>query len=602
METLTARRGWDQIRWVLDRASAAVANEGIGACLRRISRRLTRVLRGQSSLLPLSPRDLDAQYRLWRLRHAPQDTVEAMSQQVAELAYRPVISLVMRVSGAHPLWIARAIESILLQIYPSWELSVYADSTMSRSIQGVIEELSPRDPRITLKVRPGEDVAARGIGSLLSSQAGDFVGVVGQHDELSVEALFAVVAHINEHPDLDLLYSDHDIISPDGEYRAPFFKPDWSPDLLLSMNYLFNLCIFRRTTLSGIDDCAGRTARDGLYDLLLRLTEIPRGIGHIAQVLYHARRDGRSGGESHASMEIGAVEQAMRRRGERGRVETVTPGKYRIIRELRTMPLVSILVPTRDHSQLLEQCLESIEKGTSYDRYEILVLDNGSSDPHALRYLDTVSERWSVHRSPGPFNFSAINNVGAKQASGEYLLFLNNDVKAMVPGWLTAMVAEAQRPGVGAVGAKLLYPSGSIQHAGIVLGVNGIAGHAFRHTPLGRESYYGLADVVRNCSAVTAACLLMRKDLFMRVQGFDERLRVEFNDIDLCLRIRQLGYRIVYTPEAVLCHYENATRKGSRSPEDEAVFAAKWGDIIRRGDPYYSPHLTRSREDWSLNI
>ena len=561
------------------------------------------MLRGQTDLLPFSPKDLDAQYRRWRLRHVPsQQAIEAQRQDAAHLAYRPVISLVMHInSDAQPIWVVKAIESVLNQSYPYWDLSLYSDSTMSRSMQDVIHELSARDPRILLKEFPREGMATSGRCCLFALQAGDYVGVVGQADELPCEALFVMAERINEEPDLDLLYSDHDAIAPDGEYVAPFFKPDWSPELLLSMNYLSPLCLLRRTALSALADCEEREASDGLHDLLLRLTETTGNIAHIPRVLYHARRDGGLVDEQDKATDISAIEKAVRRRGECGRVMNIQPGRFRVSREPRTMPIVSILIPTRDHGQLLEQCLESIEKRTKYERYEIVVLDNGSTEPKTLRYLASIARKWPVHRCPGPFNFSSINNRGAAQATGEYLLFLNNDVEVLAPDWLTAMVAEAQRPGIGAVGAKLLYPNGRIQHAGVVLGVNGIAGHAFRHTPSGADTYQGLADVVRNCSAVTAACMLVPKALFLQIEGFDERLREEFNDIDLCLRIRQRGYRIVYTPEAVLYHYENATRKANRSPEDEAIFRARWGDMIRR-DPYYNPHLTRSREDWSLNM
>lgn len=600
--TLVYGKGWDQIRWVLRRAATAVSNEGVGSCLRRLGRRVARVLRGQTELLPFSSKDLDTQYRQWRLRHAPPpETIEAMRRDAAHLAYRPVISLVMQISDAQPIWVAKAIESVLNQAYPYWDLSLYGDSTKSRSIQPVIHELSAQDPRILLKELPREGTGMNGLCCLFASQAGDFVGVVGQHDELPAEALFGMAARMNEQPGLDLLYSDHDMIAPEGEYVAPFFKPDWSPDLLVSMNYVQPLCLFRRTAVAALAQGEERDAVDGLHDLLLRFTETTGNIGHIPRVLYHVRRDDNViGGPSIA--DTSAIERAMRRRGEHGRVLKTESGRFHVKRELRTEPIVSILIPTRDHGALLEHCLQSIEQRTNYGRYEIIVLDNGSTESKTLRYLATIAGKWPVLRCPGPFNFSSINNKGAAHATGEYLLFLNNDVEVLAPDWLTAMVAEAQRPWVGAVGAKLLYPDGSIQHAGVVLGVNGIAGHAFRHTPTGADTYHGLADVVRNCSALTAACMLVPKSLFQKVQGFDERLRVEFNDIDLCLRIRQRGYRIVYTPEAVLYHYENATRKGGRSPEDEAEFAARWGDVIRRGDPYYNPHLTRSREDWSLNI
>jgi GT2 family glycosyltransferase len=364
--------------------------------------------------------------------------------------------------------------------------------------------------------------------------------------------------------------------------------------------------VFRRSLLGEIGGF--RPGFDGSqdYDLLLRFTERTGRIGHIPKVLYHCGKSSDSAAASQAAEpfahEAGrhAVEDALRRRGREARVENVLPGRYTVRYKLSTTPLVSIIIPTRDRWSLLRQCLRSIEEKTSYSRYEVIVLDNDSVDPETLKGLSAVAEKWRVYTYPGAFNFSALNNFGAAQARGEYFVFLNNDSQVIEPDWLTAMLEQAQRPEVGAVGARLHYPDGRIQHAGLVLGVGGVAEHAFKGLPGNALTYFAFADVVRNVSAVTAACMMVPRRAFEEVSGFDERLHVALNDVDLCLRLRQRGYLIIYTPLALLYHHESGTRGRLHPPKDEELVWAVWGNLILKGDPYYNPNLTLSRPDWSL--
>jgi len=269
---------------------------------------------------------------------------------------------------------------------------------------------------------------------------------------------------------------------------------------------------------------------------------------------------------------------------------------------LRGEPRVSIVIATRDKVHLLSQCIGSIETKTRYGCYEIIVVDNGSRDPESLAYLRSIAAKHRVYAYPGKFNFSAINNFGAGHALGEQLLFLNNDVEVITPDWLEAMLEHAQRADVGAVGAKLLYPDGRIQHAGVVVGLNGAAGNVFRFAPAEDERGPRLCDVVRNCSAVTAACLMIPRRVFEDARGFDERLPVAFQDVDLCLRIRREGRLVVYTPFALLYHYEGASRGRRHPTADERLFQRLWADVLQRGDPYYNPNLTHVRDDWSLRL
>jgi O-antigen biosynthesis protein len=405
-----------------------------------------------------------------------------------------------------------------------------------------------------------------------------------------------------------LLYSDEDKLTAAGARVEPFFKPDWSPDLLLSMNYITHFAVFRRSHLQAIGGF--RSGYEGAqdYDLLLRITERTNRIAHIPKILYHWRMGhGSSAGSASAkpfASESGrrAVGDALNRRGHEASVEVLAPGRYRARYKIHKSPLVSIIIPTRDQVRLLQQCVASIEEKTRYDPYEIVIIDNNSIDPETIHYLDALSDKHRVLRYPQPFNFSAINNFGADQAKGEQLLFLNDDTQVIDAEWLTALVEQAQRPEVGAVGAKLLYPDNCIQHAGVTLGICGGAGHAFRKLPNNRTAYFGLADLTRNCSAVTAACMIVPRKVFNQVGRFDEKLKVVYNDVDLCLRIRKQGYLILYTPFAVLYHFESATRGRLRPTREEELFCRRWSEAIRGGDPYYNPSLTLTREDWSLKL
>jgi GT2 family glycosyltransferase len=570
---------------------------------------LYRLLCGQTSLLPFPFRDLNEQYRTWQQHHQlTPEILASKCEAVERMAYRPLISLVLLVDQGNERCLRKTTESVQFQAYPQWELCVICDQSVQDSVARVVDSYAVVDVRVRFNVFPAIE-AADGFGrSILQFVSGEFLCFLASDVELAPDALLAVVEQLNQMPDLDLLYFDEDVIGENGESVAPFFKPGWSPDLLLAMNYVGRICVLRTKVLLGIAESWGDIYKGDIYHLILRFTEETDKILRIPRVLYHLQPPALSVAMSfngkRASDENGvwAIQEALSRRGEQGEVACIGSGRYRVDFRVRGTPLVSIIIPTRDRGALLKQCIESIEGKTRYARYEILVLDNGSADPRTLRYLDTVAEKWCVHRCPGPFNYSSINNAGAAQAKGEYVLFLNNDIEVISPDWLTAMVAQAQRSGVGAVGAKLLYPDGSIQHAGVVLGVDGIAGHAFRHTPAGAGTYHAFADVARNCSAVTAACMLVPREVFRMINGFDEQLRVELNDVDLCLRIQERGYRVVYAPDAVLYHYENATRKGRRSPSDEALFQRKWGDLITKGDPHYNPNLTRRREDWGLDV
>ena len=552
---------------------------------------------------------LNAQYRVWLQRNRPTDRdFERMQTELATFTFSPTISVVTPVYNTDEVWLRKAIESMVAQVYPHWELCLVNDASSEPHVKPILDEYAGADPRVKVKhLEQNEGIAgasAHGVGI----STGEFVGLLDHDDELPPGALFEVAKRLNEDPDLDLVYSDEDKLEPDGRRVEPAFKPDWNPDLLLSMNYITHFSVFRRSLLEEIGGF--RPGFDGSqdYDLLLRFTERTERIAHIPKILYHWRKIPGSAASSTAAKPYAydaarrALQEALSRRGREGGVKSIAPGMHMIRYKHQDAPLVSIIIPTRDRWPLLQRCLRSIEKKTEYSRYEIIVMDNDSSEPETLKYLQRLTDRYTVSKWPGEFNFSAINNVGAAQANGDYLLFLNNDTEVRRAEWLTSMVEQAQRPEVGAVGAKLMYLDGSIQHAGMVLGVNELTGHAFRHHPDHSASYSGLVDVVRNCSAVTAACMMVPRRVFEEVGGFDERFRVALNDVDLCLKIRRQGYLIVYTPLALLVHHEGATRGRLHPWKETQLFQELWGDVIKRGDPYYNPNLTLSREDWSLDV
>jgi GT2 family glycosyltransferase len=524
-------------------------------------------------------RDPGKGYQRWVEAHElTSEGIKAIAATAAAFPHRPLISVFISVRGdVMENFLVRAIDSVRAQIYDNWELCFARDAGSEERVGAEIDQFVADDTRIRETRLP----------------KGEFVILLDQHGELSRDAVFEIVRRINGNLQADLIYWDEDKLDAKGSRRTPFFKPDWSPDLILSMNYVGKSVAIRRNLLDEIGGLRSEHDAEQTYDLLLRAAERTPEIDHIPKVLYHQH------GANSSSQQVQMVEEALRRRGLCGKVET-SDGRHQFVRyEIRGDPRVSIMIPTRDKWQLLKKCIDSIAQKTDYPNYEIVILDNDSSDPATFKYFREVSQRARVLPCPGPFNFSAISNRGAAAARGDFLLFLNNDTEVLRPGWMRALIEQAQRPEVGAVGAKLLFSDGRIQHAGVVLGIDGVAGHAFRLVP-DNVPNSELANVIRNCSAVTGACMTIRRSLFDQLGGFDQSLAVDFNDVDLCLRLRRLGYLIVYTPLALLHHHESATRRGFPREPYQEIFLRRWGDYINNGDPYYNRNLTLVSEDWNV--
>jgi len=549
----------------------------------------------------LSPNE----YQEWLDKRRPSEKeLDAAREKARGFIYRPLISIITPVFNTPAVWLGEAVESVLRQAYENWELVLIDDgSTLGETVE-FIATIGERDPRILVVRRESTGGISAASNSGLERASGEWISLLDHDDVLEPDALFAVVKYLQDNPETDLIFSDEDKITEEG-LAAPQFKPDWSPDFLLSYNYLCHFTTLRREI---VERAGGfRPEFDGAqdYDLFLRVSELTNRIRHLPRILYHWRRSETSTSDNirrkPQALEAGrrAVENHLRRRGERGHV-TVDwqTHAYWVKRELRETRRISIIIATRDRIDLLSRCIASIISKTSYPNYEIIVVDNESKSDEAQEYFRNCEHR--VLQFHGPFNFSALNNLAVEQTTASWLLFLNNDVEVIESEWLTIMAEHVQRPEVGAVGARLLYPNDTVQHAGVVLGVGGIAEHAFRHFPAEAPGVSRQLQVTRNYSSVTGACLLTRREVFEEVGGFDEeRLPVTFSDVDLCLKMRRAGYLIVYTPFAKLYHHESASRRRSVEALETEVMRERWPEYLER-DPYYNPNLSRERADFSL--
>lgn len=543
----------------------------------------------------------------------------AIRNHVGLLAYQPLISVVMPVYNTPEVFLRKAIDSVVKQLYPHWELCIADDASPKRHVQKVLGEYAAKDSRIKIVRRSANGHISAASNSALAIAKGEFVALMDHDDELAEQALYRVVVEINATPDVDLVYSDEDKISEEGERFSPHFKSDWNPDLFFSQNYVSHLGVYRTSLLRAIGGFREGFEGSQDYDLALRCVARTDGsrIRHIPEVLYHWRAiEGSTAldaSEKNYTVRAGlkAVKEYFQRENASISVETGTvPNTYRVKWPIPDpCPKVSMIIPTRDGYSLLKVCVDSILQKTTYPNYEIIIVDNQSADAETLRYFDSLKQQPNIRviSYDHPFNYSAINNFAIRHASGDVIGLINNDIEVITPDWLEEMVSHAIRPDVGAVGAKLYYGDGSLQHGGIILGIGGVANHSHYRCSGDTPGYFARLRVVQNLSAVTGACLFARKQVIEDVGGLDETyLAVAFNDVDLCLRLRAVGYRIVWTPHAQLYHHESVSRGSDDTPEKKARFEQevacmqqRWGDILC-GDPYYNPNLTIHGVDFSL--
>lgn len=529
---------------------------------------------------PVDVRGEDEAYARWRALHERRSAARSGPERRLD---RSVPVLLHCGHGLVTQQLERTIESLRQQEGVDWTAWL-ALRTPSGGLSEAAAALARADARFhVLPPSAAPDAAL--------ADAGDVAVLASAGIVLAPDAL-RCLAHATRGDDLaELVYGDEDRIDADGRRFAPCFKPGFSVDLLRSTPYTGRLLAFR----AGLPALAGGIGTGEPHDVALRFSERARRIAHIPRVLHHVPHDVPSDEAASAS----AIAAALARAGEDGSVDSLGGGRFRVRYRVRGEPLVSVVIPTRDRVDLLRVAVASVLERSGWPRIELLVIDNGSTDPETLRFLEGVAPPHRVLRRPGPFDWAALNNDAARQSRGEYLLLLNNDVEAVDPGWMAALLEHAQRPGVGAVGAKLLYPDGTVQHAGIALGMEGFAGHPFRGARGDEPGPCGLLAVTRDCSAVTGACLMIRRETFLSLGGFDPELRIAFNDVDLCLRARERGFRTVWTPHARLIHHESASRDPKHPRAEYLRVRRRWGKIALEQDPHLPAGVADSAR-WTI--
>ena len=538
-------------------------------------------------------------------------TRAALRRELRALPRHPRFSIILPVYNPDLGLLEAAIDSIRNQIYECWELCIADDASTDPEVRPFLEKVAAADPRIKLTFRERNGHISACSNSALALATGDWCALLDQDDALTENALALVALEIDRHPDAGLIYSDEDKIDENGVRSNPFFKPDWNPELFLGQNYINHLGCYRADLLREIGGFREGFEGSQDYDLALRCVDRlrPEQVRHIPRILYRWRMVGGSLAAIPDAKPYAkdAARRAIADHAKRSQMPGTVVAcpenneSHRFVHALpEPAPLVSIIIPTRDRAALLKRCVESIQARTNYRPFEIIIVDNGSVESETLDFFRAIGqENVRVIPESGPFNYSRLNNRAAVEARGDILVFLNNDTEIDDPGWLTEMVSHAARLQVGAVGARLWYPDGTLQHGGAVLGLGGVAGHAFPHIPRGHPGYFNRAMLQQNCSAVTGACLALRKTVFKELGGFDEKnLGVTFNDIDFCLRLTQRGYRVVWTPFADLIHHESASRGHQRKPEEQAEFEravdymqTRWGAQLMN-DPFYNPNLS----------
>ena len=545
------------------------------------------------------------------------DDLKRIREQIAQFHYSPLISVLLPVYNSNLKWLRRAILSVQKQLYPRWELCIVDDASTDRKVWPFLQRCARQDRRIKSMRRAENGHISAASNDALRFATGDFVALLDHDDELALTALYFVALALNQNRDLQLLYSDEDKLDEYDRRAEPYFKSDWNPELFLAQNFVSHLSVYRTDLIHRLGGFRAGFEGSQDYDLALRCIEQirPNQIEHLPWVLYHWRAGDQSTASDPTAKPYAqeAARQAVQEHLERtGVAGTVVPShgvylqtKYAIQNE---RPMVSIIIPTRDQASALKNCVHSIFEKTDYPTYELIVLDNQSYDPEALEFLAELKKRDGVRveRIDDAFNYSRLNNRGVELSRGTFVALLNNDVEVLHADWLSEMVSRAMQPKVAMVGARLWYPNGTIQHGGVILGAGGIAGHAHAGLRRGDPGYFARAHLAQDVSAVTTACALVKREAYLQVEGFDENLAVTFNDVDFCLRLREAGYRIVWTPYAELIHHESASRGFDNSAPKQVRFLAeidymksKWGDIVQR-DPFYNPNLSLDENLFTL--
>lgn len=582
----------------------------VGLALRVVALLKARGLRGALEKFSHSAELYDEYPRWVALYDTPTgEELTLICAGLSKLTHAPRISLLMQCAAHTDRQTIRAIESIQAQIYHNWEICIAITPSSDHACRKALGALAVADVRIKmLPVAEGSEAEAFNL--LLAAATGEWLALLDTCCEMAPHALYLVAEELSRRPDAEIIYGDEDRIDAEGRRCAPNFKPDWNPDLLRAHHYFGSLVFYRSERLRQQGGFQAEAGAALSWELALRLSGsvLPVQIRHIPQMLCH-RSDVSTQYAPDAAAEKQVLQAYLQRKGIRASVTQGRNGYWRIRYALpATPPLISIIIPTRNGLDLLAQCVKSVLNKTAYAPYEIIVVDNQSDDGATLEYLRQLERNGSarVLSYDAPFNYSALNNFAVNHARGEYLCLLNNDIEAIHPDWLEELVSQAARPEAGAVGAMLYYPDGSVQHAGVLLKGSEVATHFFFHMPAALLDTRPRAQMVQSLSAVTAACLVVEKRKYLQVGGMDENLAITCNDIDLCLKLSQAGYRNIWTPFAELNHYESATRgfddspaKQARIGREKAYMYERWGSALDN-DPAYNPNLDLERESYAL--
>lgn len=558
-------------------------------------------------------------YQKWFEAHKATEE-QLAEQRKAVFEYQPKFSIAVPLFRTPENYLREMIQSVIDQSYGNWELCLADGGGKENSVQMVVEEFSKKDSRVRYKLLEDNFGIAGNTNAALEMAQGDFLALLDHDDLLAPDALYECVKLLNEEPETDIIYTDEDKVDMEGKkHFDPHFKPDFNLDLLHTQNYICHFFVAKKCVVDQTDGF--RSMYDGAqdFDFIFRCTEVAKHIRHIPKILYYWRCHMNSTAMNPESKlyayEAGvrAIEDHYKRLGIPAKVENGAGwGLYHTIYQYPQKPLISIIIPNKDHISDLNRCMRSIVKKSKYPNIEFIIVENNSTEKKTFGYYELVEEHYPfVHvvKWDGPFNYSAINNYGVIFAKGEYLLFLNNDTQLINDDCLEELLGPCMRNDVGCVGAKLLFSDNTIQHAGVILGLGAArtAGHAFYGHPNSEYGYMLRQLAPQNYSAVTAACMMVKKSAFEEVGGFSEELAVAFNDVDFCLKLRKKGYLVYYNPYAMLYHFESKTRGLEDDPEKMArfdkeceAFKSKWKDILEKGDPYYNPNFTLDKSDFSL--
>lgn len=562
----------------------------------------------------------DGLYQTW-LKENPVTRQELKKQRNAVFRENIKFSLVVPLYKTDKFLLDSLVDSVLAQTYSNWELCLSDGSGANSPIRELLEEYQKKDSRIKVIYNEKQLQISDNTNAAIGIATGNYIAFADHDDTLAPEAFYQMAREIEAHPEAELIYSDEDIIDIKGQRLFPHFKPDYNPDYLCCVNYICHLVVVKRTLM----DKTGllRSEYDGSqdYDFLLRCTENTKSenIRHVPKILYHWRshEGSTAGNPDDKPYAVIAGEKALADHYERlgldAEVEyTGSPVVFRTRFAIQGNPKVSILIPNKDHTEDLDKCVTSIMEKSTWKNVQVIVVENNSEKEETFRYYEELKKRYSqvkVVTWDGPFNYSAINNFGAKYADGDYFLLLNNDTEVITPEWLESMMGYCQREDVGIVGAKLLYPDNTVQHAGVVVGIAGFAGHILTGYDRYATGYLWRLCTTQDESAVTGACLMVKRSVYEEVGGLDESFAVGLNDIDFCLRVRAIGKLVVFTPEACLYHYESKSRGLENTPEKKARlqrevdhFRERHGDFLKAGDPYYNPNLSIVRGDCAFRM